>query len=575
MDAAVDAFVSQKIQEILVSCGINGSEDQEVKCCATQLSTYVHQSRLNAGIKDPFCPPHQLRGSYRILKYSEKQGRKDFKGLASRNKKKRKTTTHTPKSTNNGHTRALPQASEKANSGQMDVPDSRDATGNAALTVGEKPVNAAKAPTTDDALRNDSNDSNLGECQEATQTALASPMVSRVIWQQDPAGTTRVMTSILLDCLKLNFVIGKHGRETKQMFKTTKTKQVREWIDYISGLDYARAVSLLKKENAFLAGQEILKRYHDTAIWTIISKGAALLDPATLPTARGPLDEFTMAEKVATRKFMEEVGYGTSPQNQRLWRNLWKNLFLMRKDGVDRILFYRIKEFDAYCKGYPRPCETPLLKMVLSWEKTYGPQIELLEHRATRWSQGDFTGQVYLDDPDVAQRLEVQDMSWNNAANNWLSSDEESAAQLAGVNRDIPSQLWNPYDINTISENSANKSIFISLVPADDKRLMVCPIIPVRKGDFLGIFAGTIRFSDSFDLVHGIRGPVEKLWLDYSKVTGPLNQMRVLQSGSDANVQLQWELINEEDETQSKLSWRVSVRALRVIVPFQEIVREQ
>ncbi|CAG8901396.1 unnamed protein product [Penicillium egyptiacum] len=60
---------------------------------------------------------------------------------------------------------------------------------------------------------------------------------------------------------------------------------VREWIDYISKLDYARAVSLLKKENAFLAGQEILKRYHDTAIWTIISKGAELLDPTTLPTA--------------------------------------------------------------------------------------------------------------------------------------------------------------------------------------------------------------------------------------------------------------------------------------------------
>ncbi|EAW08830.1 uncharacterized protein ACLA_097710 [Aspergillus clavatus NRRL 1] len=383
------------------------------------------------------------------------------------------------------------------------------------------------------------------------------------------------MTSILLDCLKLNFVIGKHGRETKQMFKTTKTKQVREWIDHISKLDYARAVSLLKKENAFLAGQEILKKYHDTAIWSIITKGAELLDSTTLPTARGPLDEFSMAEKVATRKFMEEVGYGTSPQNQRLWCNLWKNLFQMRKAGVHRILFYRTKEFDEYCKGYPRPSEISLLDMVLSWENTYGPQIELLEHRAAQWSQGDFTGQVYLEDPNVTQRLEVQHMLWNNAANDWLSSDEESAARLAGLNRDIPSQLWSPFDINTISENSANKSSFISLVPADDKRLMVCPIIPVRKGDFLGVFAGTIRFSDSFDLVHGIRGPAEKLWLDYSKVTGPLNQMRALQSGSDANVQLQWELINEEDETQSRLSWRVSVRALRVIVPFQEIVREQ
>lgn len=43
MDAAVDAFVSQIIQEILVSCGLNGSEDEEVKCCVTQLSTYMIQ----------------------------------------------------------------------------------------------------------------------------------------------------------------------------------------------------------------------------------------------------------------------------------------------------------------------------------------------------------------------------------------------------------------------------------------------------------------------------------------------------------------------------------------------------
>ncbi|KAE8414835.1 hypothetical protein BDV36DRAFT_298671 [Aspergillus pseudocaelatus] len=104
-------------------------------------------------------------------------------------------------------------------------------------------------------------------------------------------------------------------------------------------------------------------------------KGAELLDRATLPAAKGLLDEFTMAEKVTTEDFMEEAGYGTSAANQRLWRNLWKNLFQMCETGIDRILFYRTKEFDNYCKEYPKTNEITLLETVLSWGDVYGPQI--------------------------------------------------------------------------------------------------------------------------------------------------------------------------------------------------------
>lgn len=49
--------------------------------------------------------------------------------------------------------------------------------------------------------------------------------------------------------------------------------------------------------------------------------------------------------------------------------------------------------------------------MVVPWEATFGPQIAQLEHRAFRWSQGDLTGRVYLDDKHVAQRLEVEGTS--------------------------------------------------------------------------------------------------------------------------------------------------------------------
>jgi hypothetical protein len=220
-------------------------------------------------------------------------------------------------------------------------------------------------------------------------------------------------------------------------------------------------------------------------------KGARLLDPAKLPTAKGPLDEFSMAEKVATKKFMEEAGYGTSTANQRQYRNLWKSLFKMRKAGVDKILFYRTREFDTYCKGYPKNTEASLLDTVVSWERVYGPQIEQLETRVMKLSEGDFTGRSYLSQPHVAERLQVQESSWNNAANAWFSAEEEAAFQLTSEPTVASTDpLWGLCDHQAVSENGRNKSIFVSLLPKDDKFLSLCPIIPVHEGEFLGVLAG-------------------------------------------------------------------------------------
>jgi hypothetical protein len=51
----------------------------------------------------------------------------------------------------------------------------------------------------------------------------------------------------------------------------------------------------------------------------------------------------------------------------------------------------------------------------------------------------------------------------------------------------------------------------------------VCPIIPVVESDFLGIFSGTIRFSEDVNGNYSIPGPIRNLSLDYSQVTGMLN----------------------------------------------------
>lgn len=82
-----------------------------------------------------------------------------------------------------------------------------------------------------------------------------------------------------------------------------------------------------------------------------------------------------------------------------------------------------------------------------------------------------------------------------------------------------------------------------------------------------------IRFSERFNNAHGICDPADNLWPDHSQVTGILNLMRVSEPGGDANVCLQWEFVNEQDGTEPSMSWRVSVRAVRAIMPFKEVIR--
>lgn len=132
---------------------------------------------------------------------------------------------------------------------------------------------------------------------------------------------------------------------------TTKVEAIQSFVDDIVKLQYPDAVQLIKQENAFSASKSIQSRLNETVYWEIIKKGAELFDPKDLPTSKGPLDEFTMAEKVATERFMREAGYGLSLANQRQCRLFWKRLFEMRNAGVDKILLYRTEEFDRFCKS--------------------------------------------------------------------------------------------------------------------------------------------------------------------------------------------------------------------------------
>jgi hypothetical protein len=66
----------------------------------------------------------------------------------------------------------------------------------------------------------------------------------------------------------------------------------------------------------------------------------------------------------------------------------------------------------------------------------------------------------------------------------------------------------------------------------------VYPVVPITPGDVLGIFSGKIRFSERCNVTPSVTGPTPHLWLDYSQMTGTLNQMLVAQPGGAANVHL-------------------------------------
>jgi hypothetical protein len=280
-----------------------------------------------------------------------------------------------------------------------------------------------------------------------------------------------------------------------------------------------------------------------------------------------------MAEKQCARKFMQDAGYGLGAENQQQYRIFWKSLWEMREAGIDRILLYCTKEFDNFCRGYPRKSENVACRYMVPWERQYRPHIELLETRVTSPRNGDLKRLVYLDDPPVANQLAISRVAWNNAINQWTNATEKSLF-LQDQSRVISKeQLGTVSGHRKADEVGRDKSLFVSILPAHDGSLSVCPIIPLSDGDHLGVFAGEIRFSDHVCRINGIQGPSRKLWLDLSQVTGVLNQMKMSFSNETANVRLCWELCADDNRAGSLTSWRVSVRGTTNTKPFDRLVR--
>lgn len=100
----------------------------------------------------------------------------------------------------------------------------------------------------------------------------------------------------------------------------TDPDRIRKYVDEVAEYDYEKAVRAIHRDKALATGKGVQNRYSETVFWRIILKAAALIDHTKLPPAKGPADGFTTAEKTATKKFMEDAGYGLGAENQRQCR---------------------------------------------------------------------------------------------------------------------------------------------------------------------------------------------------------------------------------------------------------------
>ncbi|OAA33903.1 hypothetical protein BBO_09418 [Beauveria brongniartii RCEF 3172] len=349
----------------------------------------------------------------------------------------------------------------------------------------------------------------------------------------------QVMETVLECCLRFNLHLSLYRKQNATSTIRTEISDIQRQADDVLKLPYDRAVTEIKTERTASFSKKMQIRYMETIFWHFIEEAAKHVNPEDCPVPKGPLDGFTRQEKRAHRDFLWHAGYGTGLNNARHYRLLWKNLFKLRQGGVEKILLYRTKEFDSFCESFSSNTSPALLDTVIWWEEKYGPQISLLERRIANATEKGLSEDPLLSQPDIAKMLKVSRKAWNNDTNSWHSEQEAESFQEA--HRMLLAGLFSPgglQDMPTKIGEERERCLFIVLKPKGVEEIMVCPIITIEPGDFLGIFSGELRYSTNFDEAHGVPGPQANFWLDYSRVTGMLNLARVSLPDEVANFEV-------------------------------------
>jgi hypothetical protein len=220
------------------------------------------------------------------------------------------------------------------------------------MTVEESAVPEGESPLTPPT---DITEASEGADPKRQITQSLEGGMSEILQSEDAVD---IMTSVLLNAAKIRMQAGKFGFERILIGTTTNIADIRKYTEQsLVELPFEVATAKIAKTGAGCAGIGLQKAWEEAFYWGIIQRYAATLDP--MPAARGPLDGFTPQEKVATARFIEIVGVGTSDENQRKCRLWWKDLSDMQDAGVVCTLLYRNAEFSKYCKTFPRRKQSP------------------------------------------------------------------------------------------------------------------------------------------------------------------------------------------------------------------------
>ncbi|KAH8587244.1 hypothetical protein B0O99DRAFT_694701 [Bisporella sp. PMI_857] len=303
------------------------------------------------------------------------------------------------------------------------------------------------------------------------------------------------------------------------------------------------------------------------------------------PKSSGRKTEITPQEKAAAKKLCLARHKGKDRGTIFKWTAYWKLLSDLRANGATALVLYRTSKFKEHFFQHPKE-----LDMLLSWHRVYDFPLRQLGARILAEEGDDFSGKSDIEEKWIFDRLHApQNLCWGDHLSMWDPDSTEQKDFMANCKIKPTSTKSNIHILRHGLKGppNRNKSVFVGLIPyegestkrtlssrsASSALLTAAPLVPIRPGDLLGIFAGRLRYTDQKP-ARSIPGPVPNLWLDYSVVMGKLSRMRVAKVGEMTNVCLAWEGVNEVKGEESFCQYlRILVIATRQIMPFDQLFR--
>jgi hypothetical protein len=383
------------------------------------------------------------------------------------------------------------------------------------------------------------------------------------------------LTSRAIACLSMREI-------ADRVLKDALSKSTELTGEFTDEHEFEKLIWQINRENACDVRRRGEAAMKETHYWPIIKQRAEMMAP--LPASSGKKTGLTPQEKYTARRLVMALGYGRSKDSILKARSYLKLLSDLREAGVTLLLLYRTREFKTYFLRHPNDLTT-----VLSWHQHLHPRLHQLRLRTIAQAEGDFSGRCDLEDQDILHRLRIpQGLCWRDDLSDWGDLTERDK-YLAEQSIQAVSGKSNTHVLQYGPKGGGdgNKSIYVSMVPYEGisakrtvgskppstKLLALSPLVSISPGDFLGVFPGRLRYTDTMP-PGAIHGPVPGLWLDRSEVKGKLHWIKAAKSGEQTNVCLMWEGVNEVKGEKSFCQyWRILVLATRDIMPFDQLIR--